>query len=123
VPSALIGAIEKDRQGPGWTRRERLMNQEEAQALFQKFAAPLAPYVTSAARKEAAESLARSLWLALVTGPEIEETVWRGLKDTARLDDDLIEALKQCYEEKMKPVVSGEQLAALRQRYKVERKA
>jgi hypothetical protein len=98
------------------------MNQEEAQALFQKFAAPLAPYVTSAARKEAAESLARSLWLALVTGPEIEETVWKGLKDTARLDDDLIEALKQCYEEKMKPVVSGEQLAALRQRYKVERK-
>jgi len=36
------------------------MNQEEAQALFQKFAAPLAPYVTSAGRKEAAESLARS---------------------------------------------------------------
>jgi hypothetical protein len=61
-------------------------------------------------------------WLALVTGPEIEETVWKGLRDTARPDDDLIEALKPCYEEKMKPVVSGEQLAALRQRYKVGRK-
>src|SRR4029077_3865722 len=103
-------------------RGEKLMNQEEAQALFQKFAAPLAPYVTSAGRIETAESLARSLWLALVTGPEIEETVWKGLRDTARLDDDLIEALKQCYEEKMKPVDSGARHAALRQRYKVERK-
>ena len=98
------------------------MNQEEAQALFRKFAAPLAPYVTTAARKEAAESLVRSLWLALVTGPEIEEALWKELKDTANLDDDLIEALKQCYQEKMKPVVSPEQLAGLRQRYKVQRK-
>ena len=98
------------------------MNQEEAQALFQKFAAPLAPHVTSADRKESAESLVRSLWLALLTGPEIEEALWKGLKDTAKLDDDLIEAVKQCYEEKMKPVVSAEQLAALRQLYQVKRK-
>jgi len=97
------------------------VNQEEAQALFRKFAAPLSPYVTSPGRKEAAEMLVRSLWLALVTGPEIEEAVWTGLKDT-NMDDDSIEALKQCYEDKMKPVVSGEQLAALRQRYKVQRK-
>jgi hypothetical protein len=98
------------------------MTQEEAQALFRKFAAPLTPYVTSGKRQASAESLARCLWLALVTGPEIEEAVWKGLKDTAKLDDDLIEAMKQCYEERMKPVVSAEQLAALRQRYKVKRK-
>jgi hypothetical protein len=97
------------------------MTQEEAQALFQQFAAPLAPYVTSPGRKEAAESLVRNLWLALLTGPEVEEAVWQGLKDTAHLEDDLIESLKQCYEEKMKPVVSAEQLAALRERYKVKR--
>lgn len=98
------------------------MTQEEAQALFRKFAAPLAPYVTSANRKESAEMLVRSLWLALVTGPEGEEATWKTLKDTGKLDDDLIEAIKECYEEKMKLVVSAEQLAALRQRYKVERK-
>ncbi len=98
------------------------MNQEEAQALFQKFAAPLARHVTSASRKDAADSMARNLWLALVTGPDIEDTVWKKLKEIAQMDDDLIEALKDCYEKQMKPVVSAEQLAALRQRYKVERK-
>jgi hypothetical protein len=90
--------------------------------LFQKFAAPLAPYATSGKRLASAESLVRSLWLALVTGPESEEAVWKGLKDTAKLDDDLIEAMKQCYHARMKPGVSAEQLAALRQRYKVKRK-
>ena len=90
------------------------MNQEEAQALFEKFAAPLAPY---AALKEAAEGLARSLWLAMVAGPAIEEEVWKGLKDSADWGEDLIEAIKECYEKKMKPVVNREQLAALRHLY------
>ena len=89
----------------------------EVQALFQKFAAPLVPHVTSTARKEGAEFVAKSLWLALIDGPEMEEETWKLLKDQGQLDDDLLDSIKQCYQEKMRPVVSGERLVALRQRY------
>ena len=50
------------------------MDQTEVEALFRKFAAPLAGYAaTSAKRKEGAEFLARNLWTAMIAGPEMEE--------------------------------------------------
>jgi hypothetical protein len=98
------------------------MTQADVQALFQKFAAPLAPYVTSAGRQRGAEMLARTLWQALILGPEMEAATWKALKDDGKIADDLIEAIRQCYTEKMKPVVNEEQLAVLRQRYEVQGK-
>jgi hypothetical protein len=53
------------------------MAQGEVQALFRKFAAPLAGYAaTSLPRKNLAELLARNLWTALTAGPEMEEETW-----------------------------------------------
>jgi hypothetical protein len=99
-----------------------LMTQEEIHALVRQFAAPLAPHITSTRRKEGAEKLVKYLWTAMICGPEMEEETWRVFREKGQLDDDMIDDIKQCYENKMKPMVSEEQLAALRQRYQVNRK-
>ena len=99
------------------------MNQAEVQALFRKFAAPLAGYAaTSAKRKEGAESLARNLWTAMIAGPELEEETWKVFKTTGKLDTDWLQEIQRLYYDQMKPVVNEEQLAGLRERYRVGRK-
>jgi hypothetical protein len=99
------------------------MNQAEVQSLFSKFAAPLAGYAaTSPVRKDLAEMLTRNLWTALIAGPEMEEEVWKALKTTGKLDDDALQVIQQMYFDKMKPVVSEDQLVALRERYRVRGK-
>ena|SRR5438132_12011343 len=100
------------------------MDQAEVQALFRKFAAPLAGYAAiPVQRKEGAEFMARTLWTALIAGPEMEEETWKVLKKHAHLDDDSLQAIKDVYFQKMKPVVSEEQLAGLRATYRLRRKA
>jgi hypothetical protein len=104
-------------------KRSQPMDQTEVQTLFRKFATPLAGYAaTSPARKELAEMLARNLWMAMIAGPEMEEETWKVFKSQANLDDDSLQPIKQMYFEQMKPVVSEEQLVALRQRYRLRRK-
>jgi hypothetical protein len=94
------------------------MDQADAQSLFRKFAAPLASYAaTSVARKELAEMLARNLWTAMIAGPEMEEETWKVFKMRANLNDDSLQPIKELYFEQMKPVVTDEQIVALRQRY------
>jgi hypothetical protein len=99
------------------------MDQAEVQALFRKFSAPLAGYVdTSAGRKELAEMLARILWRAMIAGPETEEEIQKVLKSTRRLDDDSLQAIQRLYFDQMRPLVSDEQLADLRERHQLRRK-
>ena len=105
-------------------QRNESMDPTEVQTLFRKFAAPLAGYAaTSPARKELAEMLARNLWTAMIAGPEMEEETWIVFKKQANLDDDSLQPIKELYFEQMKPAVPDEQLAALRLRYRVRRKA
>ena len=73
-------------------------------------------------KDEHAEMLVRVLWMAMITDREFEEQTWKTLRTRGNLDDDLLDAIRTCYFEKMKPVVGPEQLAALRERYKVRRK-
>src|SRR5713101_6990001 len=99
------------------------MDQAEVQALFRRFTAPLAGYAaTSSARKELAEMLARNLWTAMIAGPEMEEETWKVLKTTGKLNDDSLQVIQQLYFDQMKPAVSDEELADLRQRYQLRRK-
>jgi hypothetical protein len=99
------------------------MDQAEVQALFRKFAAPLAGYAaTSANRKEGAEFMARTLWTALIAGPEMVEETWKTFQAHAHLDDESLQAIKDLYFQKMKPVVNEEQLGGLRERYRLRRK-
>jgi hypothetical protein len=99
------------------------MDQAEVQALLRKFAAPLAGCAASSpARKKLAEMLAHNLWTAMIAGPEMEEETWKVLKTTGKLDDDSLLVIQQMYFDQMKPVVTEEQLVALRERYRVRRK-
>lgn len=100
------------------------MDQAEVQALFRKFAAPLAGYAaTSAQRKDGAEFMARTLWTALIAGPEMEEETWKAFQAHAHLDDESLESIKDMYFQQMKPIVSETQLAGLRERYRLQKKS
>ena len=66
--------------------------------------------------------MARTLWTALIAGPEMEEETWKILKTTGKLDADSLLAIQELYYEKMKPVVTDEEIADLRQRYQLKRK-
>ncbi len=99
------------------------MTQAEVQALFRRFAAPLAGYAaTSVQRKEGAEFIARTLWTALIAGPEMEVQTWKAFQKHAALDEESLQTIKDLYYEKMKPVVTEEQRAALQQRYSLRKK-
>src|ERR1022692_2438604 len=99
------------------------MDQAKVQALFRQFASPLADYAAiSTQRREGAEFMARTLWTALIAGPEMEEETWKILKTTGKLDADSLLAIQELYYEKMKPVVTDEEIADLRQRYQLKRK-
>ena len=99
------------------------ITQAEVQALLNKFGAPLAPYaLSSPKRKGGAEVMVKALWTALIAGPEMEETAWKVFKEQAHLADEDLQAIKDCYYQKMKPQVSEEQLALLRERYRVKKK-
>ena len=99
------------------------MDQTTVEALYRKFAAPFAGYVSSTPeRKESAAMLTRILWTATIAGPEMEEEIWLILKTTGKLDDDSLQIIKQAYFEQMKPVLSEEDRAHLRKRYEMVRK-
>ena len=95
------------------------MDRSEEEALFRQFAAPLTEYAAiSPDRRELAELLARTLWLAVIAGPETEEQTWEFLKQQTSLDEESLQPIQEMYYEQMKPVPNEAQLAALRTRYR-----
>ena len=96
------------------------MDVSESQALFLKFAEPLASYAAfSAERKKLADMLAQNLWKALIAGPQAEDTMWDVLTNEGTLDAEQLEPIKACYYKQMKPTVSQDQLVVLRAKYGV----
>ncbi len=60
------------------------MDKSESQALFRKFAEPLASYAAfSAERKQLADMLTQNLWKALIAGPKAEDTMKTGANSSA----------------------------------------
>ena len=66
--------------------------------------------------------MAQILWLALVTGPEIEEAVFQSLEEAGGLGSEDIAIIKERYYGEMKPSITQEELRALKERYKVRKK-
>jgi hypothetical protein len=93
------------------------MEQTEIQSLFRGFAAPLAPYVKLGGRKEAIETLARNLWMAMLAGPAAEREVWETMQGAEDVPVEFLELIHRCYRNEMKAAVTAEQLAALREHY------
>lgn len=66
--------------------------------------------------------MVRALWTALIAGPAAEAETWKVFQEQAHLAEEDLQAVKDCYYQKMKPVVSDGQLASLRERYRVKKK-
>lgn len=99
------------------------MDHATVQVLLRQFSAPLAAYAaTSLERKEVAEMLVRSLWAAMIAGPEMEEETWKSFRAIGKLDAEAIQIIQGLYFNQMKPVVNDEQLADLRRRYQHKRR-
>ena len=95
----------------------------ESQALFLKFAEPLASYAAfSAERKQLADMLSQNLWKALIAGPQAEDTMWDVLTNEGNLEAGQLEPIKTCYDKQMNPTVSQDQLVVLRAKYGVRHK-
>lgn len=99
------------------------MTEAEVQTLFNK--SPLTSYAQSSPdRRHMAEVVAKLLWASLLAGPWEEEETGKAFKEKGFMADAHVQAVKDCYFQKMKPVVKDEQLAALRKWFGVkERKA
>lgn len=96
------------------------MDVSESQALFLKFAEPLASYAAfSVERKQLADLLSQNLWKALIAGQQAEDTMWDVLTNEGNLDAEQLEPIKTCYYKQMKPTVSQDQLVVLRAKYGV----
>ena len=99
------------------------MDVSESQALFLKFAEPLASYAAfSAERRQLADMLAQNLWKALIAGPQAEDPMWDVLTNEGNLGAEQPEPIKTCYYKQMKPTVSQDQLVVLRAKYGVRHK-
>ena len=90
------------------------MEQNEVQAAFVRFAAPLVALVSLGADTKATNELSRNLWVAMIGGPDVEKQVFDAMRESS---SELYEVLHRCYTEQMKTQVSDEELASLRARY------
>ena len=103
-------------------KHRKPLTDEEARNLFAKFAAPVFRAAKSPAQGKGAQRLAQVLWLALVTGPEIEESVFGTLEGVGGISAEEIQIIKDRYYNEMKPSITKEELQALKARYKVWKK-
>lgn len=94
----------------------------DAQKLFVRFAAPLFRAVKTLSQQKGAQRLAQTLWIALITGPEIEAATFESLEKIGGLDAEDLAVIKERYYREMKPSISNEELLLLKARYKVRKK-
>lgn len=98
------------------------LTDREARDLFAKFAAPVFRAAKSPDQKKGAQRLARMLWLALVTGPDIEAAVFGSLEEVGGIGAEDVQIIKDHYYNEMKPSITEEEVKALKARYKVRKK-
>ena len=96
------------------------MLEHEAQALFDKFSAPIFRAVKSPTQRKGAESLVRSLWRAFLTDAEIEAYTFSKLETMIGKEE--VKVIQVRYYMEMKPSITREELRLLREFYGVEKK-
>jgi len=97
-----------------------IVTPDQIREQFLLFSQPIAVYATLGARKQAVESLAKNLWVAMVGGELAEQKLWQALKEQPGIDDSLYASLQACYETEMKPAIAPATLAAVRQHYGIK---
>lgn len=96
------------------------MDSEYARAIFRRFAAPLSDCLAGHTSHDAG-TLAKSLWTAMIAGPQMEEKTWDAFHHIADVDEITVVLIQRCYREQMRPLVTDEELAELRRRYNLQR--
>lgn len=66
--------------------------------------------------------MVKTLWQAMIVGNEMEEETWKAFREIGGIEGEDLKAIQDCYYQKMKPVVTDAQLAALRRRYRLKQK-
>ena len=107
---------------PKRKKRRKPLTDQEARNLFAKFAAPVFRAARSPEQGKGAQRLAEVLWLALITVPEIEESVFQTLEDVDGISAEEIQIIKERYYNEMKPSITKEELRALKAQYRVRKK-
>ena len=86
-----------------------MITDADVHALLKKFAAPLGKYAAStSAREENANFAVRTLWTAMITGPEMEKETWKAFRAIAHMPEEDLKAIQDCYNHQMKPTLSPE---------------
>jgi hypothetical protein len=98
------------------------LTDQKAQELFARFAAPVFRAAKTPSQRKGAQRLAQTLWLALATGPEIEEAVFQSLEEAGQLNPEDLAIIKERYYSEMKPSITEAELQALKERYKVRKR-
>jgi len=98
------------------------LTDQKVQELFARFAAPVFRAAKTPSQRKGAQRLAQMLWLALVTGPEIEEAVFQSLVGAGQLNPEDLAIIKERYYSEMKPSITEVELQALKERYKVRKR-
>lgn len=107
---------------PRRKKHRKPLPDQKAQELFVRFAAPVFRAAKTPSQRKGAQRLAQMLWLALVTGPEIEEAVFQSLAGTLQLNPEDLAIIKERYYSEMKPRITEADLQALKERYKVSKR-
>jgi hypothetical protein len=95
------------------------MNEQEVQAIFERFATRLLEAAPPGV-EDRAEVLVKYFWLALIGGPKMEEGIWESLRKQPEMEADDVGELESWYRDELKHTVTSKELKALRQRYDVD---
>jgi len=96
------------------------MKQDEIRTQFSEFAVPLTSFVSLGSQKDSVEVLAKNLWAAMLGGDEVEKELWSALEENGQIDANVLALVRRCFYEDMKPTLSLDQLAKLREHYGFE---
>lgn len=82
--------------------------------LYRRFRKPMdEDPALSAAPEYVRDRVSRLLWVALVTGPEIQDSVWDVLTECG-LETPHLELVRRCFRERMRPTISEDDLQDVR---------
>ena len=99
--------------------KHKKLTEQDAHKLFAKFAAPLFRVAKTPAQQESAQQLTQILWMAFITGSEIETATFEVIKKIPGVETEGLAAIEQRYYQEMKPSITNHELSLLKAYFKV----
>jgi hypothetical protein len=99
--------------------KHKKLTEQDAHKLFAKFAAPLFRVAKTPVQQESAQQLTQILWMAFITGSEIETATFEVIKKTPGVGTEGLALIEQRYCQEMKPSITNDELSLLKAYFKV----